>query len=388
MADSDQEDKTEAPSGRRISQAREEGNVPRSRELNTFAVTVTGLAMLMATGQSIYQYLLKVMHDWLGFDAARAKSSDIILEQFRATLFDGLKAMAPMLGALFLAAALTPILIGGWNFTTKAIMPNFGKLNPISGVARLFSIQAASEGLKGILKSALIGGVATWVIWNERGDLIGLVSMPLDRAQIHLIGLMEHTFIIVVGAMLLLVLFDVPFQLWQYNKQLRMTKEEVKQEYKEQEGSPEVKGRIRQMQREAARRRMMQEIPKANVIVTNPTHYAVALSYEEGMNAPKLVAKGSLKMAEKIIEKGREHQVMVLRAPPFARALYFNVELGEEVPSKLYTAAAQVLAYVHQLKHYEKQGGLSPVFPEKLEVPPELDPESKHTQHTAPTGNH
>ena len=388
MADSDQEDKTEAPSGRRISQAREEGNVPRSRELNTFAVTVTGLAMLMATGQSIYQYLLKVMHDWLGFDAARAKSSDIILEQFRATLFDGLKAMAPMLGALFLVAALTPILIGGWNFTTKAIMPNFGKLNPISGVARLFSIQAASEGLKGILKSALIGGVATWVIWNERGDLIGLISMPLDRAQIHLIGLMEHTFIIVVGAMLLLVLFDVPFQLWQYNKQLRMTKEEVKQEYKEQEGSPEVKGRIRQMQREAARRRMMQEIPKANVIVTSPTHYAVALSYEEGMNAPKLVAKGSLKMAEKIIEKGREHQVMVLRAPPFARALYFNVELGEEVPSKLYTAAAQVLAYVHQLKHYEKQGGLSPVFPEKLEVPPELDPESKHTQHTAPTGNH
>jgi flagellar biosynthetic protein FlhB len=385
MADSDQEDKTEAPSGRRIDQAREEGNVPRSRELSTFAITATGLALLMATGESIYQYLLKVMHDWLSFDAARAKSTDIILEQFRASLTDGLQAMAPLLGGLFLVAALTPLLIGGWNFTTKAIMPNFGKLNPLSGIARLFSIQAASEGLKAILKSLLIGGVATWVIWGERGDLIGLVSMPLDRAQIHLIGLMEHTFQIVVGAMLVLVLLDVPFQLWQYSKNLRMTKEEVKQEYKEQEGSPEVKGRIRQLQREAARRRMMQEIPKANVIVTNPTHYAVAIHYEDGMAAPKLIAKGSLKMAEKIIEKGREHKVLVVRAPPFARALYFNVELGEDVPNKLYTAAAQVLAYVHQLKHYEQQGGISPVFPEKLEVPPELDPETKHTQHTAPT---
>jgi flagellar biosynthetic protein FlhB len=196
---------------------------------------------------------------------------------------------------------------------------------------------------------------------------------------------MEHTFLIVVGAMMVLVLLDVPFQLWHYTKNLRMTKEEVKQEYKEQEGSPEVKGRIRQLQREAARRRMMQEIPNANVIITNPTHYAVAIHYEDGMAAPKLIAKGSLKMAEKIIEKGREHKVLVVRAPPFARALYFNVELGEDVPSKLYTAAAQVLAYVHQLKHYEQQGGISPVFPEKLEVPPELDPETKHTQHTAPT---
>ena len=385
MADSDQEDKTEAPSGRRLEQAREEGNVPRSRELSTFAVTATGLALLMATGEGIYQYLLKVMHDWLSFDAARAKSTDIILEQFRGSLVDALQAMAPLLGGLFLVAALTPLLIGGWNFTTKAIMPNFGKLNPLSGIARLFSIQAASEGLKALLKSLLIGGVATWVIWGERGDLIGLVSMPLDRAQIHLIGLMEHTFQIVVGAMLVLVLLDVPFQLWQYTKNLRMTKEEVKQEYKEQEGSPEVKGRIRQLQREAARRRMMQEIPKANVIITNPTHYAVAIHYEDGMAAPKLIAKGSLKMAEKIIEKGREHKVLVVRAPPFARALYFNVELGEDVPNKLYTAAAQVLAYVHQLKHYEQQGGISPVFPEKLEVPPELDPETKHNQHTAPT---
>jgi flagellar biosynthetic protein FlhB len=184
--------------------------------------------------------------------------------------------------------------------------------------------------------------------------------------------------------MLLLVVLDVPFQLWQYHKNLRMTKDEVKQEYKQQEGSPEVKGRIRQLQREAARKRMMQEIPNANVIVTNPTHYAVAFKYDEEMAAPVLIAKGSLKLAERIINAGQEHRIAILRAPSFARALYFNVELGEQIPSQLYTAAAQVLAYIHQLKHFEQSGGLAPVFPEQLDVPAELDPESKRQQHTPP----
>ncbi|WP_174875509.1 flagellar biosynthesis protein FlhB [Vogesella oryzae] len=384
--ESDKEDRTEAPSPRRLEQARAEGNVPRSRELSTFVITATGLALLMATGSSIYQFLNKLMIDWFTFDQRKAIDGAQILEQFRSSLLDALMVLAPILGALFLAAALTPLSIGGWNITSKGFMPNFGKLNPAAGIKRMFSVQAATEGLKAILKSALIGGVATWVIWSERGALVGLVSMPLDRAQTQLIGLMEHTFQMVVGAMLLLVLIDVPFQLWQYQKNLRMTKEELKQEYKEQEGSPEVKGRIRQLQREAARKRMMQEVPKANVIVTNPTHYAVALQYEEGMGAPKLIAKGSLKLAERIIGKGKEHRIAVLRAPSFARALYFNVELNEAIPAKLYTAAAQVLAYVYQLQQYEQVGGISPVFPEKLQVPPELDPESKRNQHTAPTG--
>lgn len=384
--ESDKEDRTEAPSPRRLEQARKEGNVPRSRELSTFAITATGLALLMATGSKLYQFLHQLLVDWFTFNQGKAASGEQILEHFRRSLVDGMFAMAPMLGALLVVAVATPMAIGGWNFTSKGFTPNFGKLNPASGLKRMFSLQAVAEGAKAILKSALIGGVATWVIWDERGDLVGLVSMPLDRAQIHLIGLMEHTFTLVVGAMLLLVLLDVPFQLWQYTKNLRMTKEEVKQEYKEQEGSPEVKGRIRQLQREAARKRMMQEVPKANVIVTNPTHYAVALRYEDGMAAPKLIAKGSLKLAERIIEKAKEHQVTVVRAPSFARALYFNVELEEDVPSKLYTAAAQVLAYVFQLEQYEKSGGSSPVFPEQLQVPPELDPESKRNQHTAPTG--
>lgn len=382
--DSDKEDRTEAPSGRKLEQARQEGNVPRSRELATFAVTMAGVALLISIGAQVFAGLKQSMRYWLSFDQERLKDPMEIMVEFRQSLFDITVELAPILGGLFLVAMLTPLLIGGWNFTSKGFMPNFGKLNPLSGIKRLFSVDAATEGLKAILKSALIGGVATWVIWSERDELIGLVRMPLDAGLLKLADLMEHTFLIVVGSMLLLVVIDVPFQLWQYTRNLRMTKEEVKKEFKEQEGSPEVKGRIRQLQREAARRRMMQEVPGASVIVTNPTHYAVAIKYEDKMGAPVMVAKGTLKLAEKIIQMGEENKVTILRTPSYARALYFNMEPGDEIPANLYTATAQVLAYIHQLKHFEQHGGMAPIFPEQLEVPPELDPESKRQQHSPP----
>jgi flagellar biosynthetic protein FlhB len=277
-----------------------------------------------------------------------------------------------------------PILIGGWNFTLAPLEPKLTKLNPASGIKRIFSLNSATEGLKAILKSMLIGGVAVWIIWRERTEILGLLTMPLEAGILKMTDMLITTFFIVTAAMLMLVVIDVPFQLWNYHKQLRMTKEEIKQEYKEMEGSPEVKGRIRQLQREAARKRMMQEIPKANVIVTNPTHYAVALKYEEGMQAPEIVAMGTLKLAEKIIATGKEHKVTVMRSPSFARALYFHGELGREIPARLYTAAAQILAYVYQLKAYEYNGGLAPVYPDQLDVPADLDPESKRQQDAAP----
>ncbi|AXK38146.1 flagellar biosynthesis protein FlhB [Crenobacter cavernae] len=381
--DSDLE-RTEPASERRLQQAREEGNVPRSRELATFAVTMTGVAMLMAQGPALATFLMEVIRRLYTFDMATLKTNDVIMTRFRDAFLDTLMALLPTLGALALVAAITPLMIGGWNLTFKNIQPKFSKLNPASGIKRMFSVAAAGEGLKAILKSVLIGGVATWVIWTDRMEIVGLVSLPLEVGIVRLGELLIHTFLIVVGAMLLLVVVDVPLQLWQYHKRLRMTKEEVRQEYKEQEGSPEVKGRIRQLQREAARKRMMSEIPKANVIVTNPTHYAVAIKYEEGMRAPQVVAKGALKLAERIIETGREHRVTLMRVPSFTRAIYFNADIGEEIPGKLFEAAAQVLAYVYQLKAYEINGGLAPVFPDALDVPPELDPQSKRPQATAP----
>lgn len=388
MAEDSDLERTEPASERRLQQAREDGNVPRSRELATFAVTMTGVALLIAQGPALYRAVGDIAVGMLRFDNQKLKTPELAVEAFKSASIDMFMALLPFLGGLAIVALFTPLLIGGWNLTLKAIEPKFSKLNPASGIKRMFSVQALAEGGKAIMKSALIGGVATWVIWSERGELMGLVSQPLEQALGSMMGLLEHTFLIVVGAMLLLVAVDVPLQLWQYHKKLRMTKEELKQESKEQQGSPEVKGRIRQLQREAARRRMMQEIPGANVIVTNPTHYAVALKYSDDMRAPQVVAKGTLKLAERIIAAGSEHKIATMRAPSFARALYFHAELGADIPPKLFSAAAQVLAYIYQLKVYESQGGLAPVYPEKLEVPPELDPNNKPKAAARPADVH
>ncbi|MBT2869438.1 flagellar biosynthesis protein FlhB [Chromobacterium violaceum] len=384
MAEDSDLERTEPASAKRLSMAREDGNIPRSKELSTFAVTMTGVALLMAMGGQLGHALGEIMRHLFTFDQATVQNTEPALIRFKESLFQALGALAPFFGGLALAALLAPMLVGGWNMTFKALEPNFGKLNPLPGIKRLFSLNAATEGLKAILKSLLIGGIATWYIWRERGEIIGLLAMPLEAGILKMTDLMIRTFFIVTSALILLVALDVPYQLWSYYKKLRMTKEEVKQEYKEAEGSPEVKGRIRQMQREAARKRMMQEVPKANVIVTNPTHFAVALKYDDTMRAPQVVAKGSLILAEKIIDTGKESSVPIMRSPRFARALYFHAELGQDIPAQLYAAAAQVLAYVFQLRQYQSVGGVAPVYPDQLDVPDELDPYSKRPQDSAP----
>lgn len=384
MAEDSDLERTEPATGKRLEQARSSGNIPRSRELATFAVTMTGVAMIMNQGGKIATFVMDTARKLLTFDHEVLRTPDIILLRFKETMFGTLWQLAPVLAALFLVALFTPMLIGGWNLTFEALEPKFSKLNPLPGITRMFSLNALTEALKAVLKSMLIGGIATMVIWKQRQEILGIGQMSLHSGLLKMVDMLIHTFFIVTGSLILLVAIDVPFQLWSYHKKLRMTKEEIKQEFKEQDGSPEVKGKIRRMQREAARRRMMQEVPNANVIVTNPTHYAVAIQYKEGMRAPLVVAKGALILAEKIIDSGREHHVAVMRVPSFARALYFHAELGGEVPSRLYAAAAQVLAYVYQLKMYEANGGLAPVYPDAIEVPEDLDPHNKRPQDAAP----
>jgi flagellar biosynthetic protein FlhB len=240
----------------------------------------------------------------------------------------------------------------------------------------VFSVNGLVELVKAVLKSVLIGGIAVWVIWRSMDAFFTLPGEPLNSAIAHLGDLVTTTSLLIVGSFILLVLADVPFQLWHYGKNLRMTKEEVRQEAKESEGDPQIKARIRAMQREAARRRMMAEIPKAQVVVTNPTHFAVALRYDDArMAAPQVVAKGSALLAERIIELAREHRVPVLQTPPLARALYRHTEIGEEVPQRLFTAVAQVLAYVYQLRQASPTAP-SPVLPRDLPVPADMDPEA------------
>lgn len=373
MAEDSDLERTEAATGRRIQRAREEGQVVRSRELSTFLELLTALGVLMLLGNHFMAALSRLMETGFTLDRASVFDPGLMLARLYAQFLDVLLAFLPLLLALLLASVLAPLLLSGWNFTLKPLTPNFSRLDPVGGLRRMFSVNALVELAKAVLKSLLIGGVAAWVIWQSMDSFFALPGEPLPVAIRHVGSLVAFTALIVVGAFVFLVIADVPYQFWHYAKSLRMTKEEVRQEVKESEGDPQIKSRIRAMQREAARRRMMAEVPKAQVVVTNPTHFAVALRYEEKrMAAPQVVAKGSALLASRIVELAREHHVPVVEAPALARALYRHTDVGDEVPQRLYTAVAQVLAYVYQLR----QAATPPEPPRDLPVPPDMDPQS------------
>ena len=387
MAEDSDLEKTEQPSQRRLDQAREKGQVARSRELSTFAVLLAGGSVLWFMGASFTRQMVKMLHDGLTLNRDMAFNTGLLIPRLYDLSLDMLFAFSPFLLAVLLAAAFSPLLLNGWLFSFEALQPKFSKLNPFSGIARMFSRTALVELAKAIGKAALVGGIAAWVIWHNKDAVMALGTQAATASIPQMGHLVGASFMMIVGAMLLIVAIDVPFQLWDHNKKLMMTKEEVRQESKETEGDPMVKGRIRSLQREAARRRMMAAIPTADVVVTNPTHYAVALKYSDneadikrggrghkGMRAPVVVAKGSHLLALRIREIAEENHIPILEAPPLARALHKHTDLGESIPEALYTAVAEVLAYVYQLRRYEKQGGACPREPAHLPVPRELDP--------------
>lgn len=375
MAEDSDLEKTEQPSQRRLDQAREKGQVARSRELSTFAVLLAGGGTLWFMGASLTQQMIKLLRDGLTLDQEMAFNTSLMMPRLYDLSLEALITFLPLLLAVLVAAAFSPLLLNGWLFSTESLQPQFSRMNPASGIARMFSTHALIELAKAIGKSILVGGIAAWVIWHHRDDVMALGTQSLSAAIPQMANLVGASFMAIVGALLLIVSIDVPFQLWDHNKKLMMTKEEVRQEAKETEGDPMVKGRIRSLQREAARRRMMAAIPTADVVVTNPTHYAVALKYSEtGMRAPVVVAKGSHLLALRIREIAQENHVPILEAPPLARALHKHTDLGESIPEALYTAVAEVLAYVYQLRRYQKQGGAYPQQPADLPVPVELDP--------------
>ncbi|MEW6563009.1 MAG: flagellar biosynthesis protein FlhB [Pseudomonadota bacterium] len=375
MAEDSDLERTEDPSERRLEQAREEGQVARSRELSTFAVTFAGGAALWVMGGSLSSSMQALIHEGLTLNHDTAFNADLLIPRLFHLSMQALLAFMPVLMLTFAAAALSPLLLNGWLFTMKPLQPDLSRINPISGVGRMFSMHSLMELAKALAKSVIIGGIGAWVIWGKRDDVLMLISQPLPQAISHLGTLMWTCFAFIMGGMLLIVAIDVPFQLWDHHRKLKMTKEELRQEAKESEGDPHVKGRIRSMQREMARRRMMAAIPTADVVVTNPTHYAVALKYSEnGMRAPIVVAKGTHILAARIREIATENNVPILEAPPLARALYKHVDLEHPIPETLYTAVAEVLAYVFQLRRYQEAGGIRPREPRDLPVPKELDP--------------
>ncbi len=373
MAQEEGQERTEPATPKRLREARERGQVVRSRELNTTAVLLASAGALLLLGGGMVEGLRALLRHGLAFDRARIFDNAALGVALERGALEALVTAAPLLAVTVIASLLAPMALGGWSFSTRAFSFQWDRLDPIKGLGRVFAWRGLIELVKALAKFSLVAVAAIVVIWNLSGPMLGLGNEPLERALAHAAHLVGWSFLVLSLAMLVIAAADVPFQLWDYARQLRMTRQELKDEHKETEGRPEVRSRIRGLQRELARRRMMAEVPKADVIVTNPTHYAVALRYEEGrMAAPLVIAKGRDLIAMQIRQVGAASRVPQMSAPPLARALYHSTELNRPIPAGLYLAVAQVLAYVYQLRRARSEGGAAPLPPKDLPIPAEL----------------
>jgi flagellar biosynthetic protein FlhB len=366
-------DKSEEPTEKRLRESREKGQIARSKELNTLAVTLGGFGGMLAFGGGIGNAMLNIMRG--NFELSR----DVIMDENSMGLWlaasgqIALEALLPLLVLLLIVSIAGPISLGGWLFSAEALMPKFSRMNPLAGLKRMFSMQALVELLKALAKFLVILVVGVSVLSSWQGDLLAIAHEPIEMAIIHSMTIVGWSALWMSCGLILIAAVDVPFQLWSTKQKLMMTKQEVRDEYKDSEGKPEVKSRIRQLQREMANSRMMQAVPEADVVITNPTHFAVALKYDaEKGNAPVLLAKGGDFTALKIREIANEHKVMVLESPALARAVYYSTELDQEIPAGLYLAVAQVLAYVYQLRQYQAGKGKRPGSLPDLPIPPDL----------------
>lgn len=375
MADdtSDQE-KTEAASPRRLEKAREEGQIARSRELTTFLLLAGGITGLWTMGGIFYARLGLVVERSFMFERSQAFETGPMLEQAGGLAQSALMALLPLFLLMMLLALCAPLLLGGWLLSAKSLQPQFSKLNPMKGLGRIFSSQALAELGKVLAKALLVGSVITFFLRAKIGEFLALMNQPIQQALVNALTLAATACAIMVACLMLVILIDVPYQLWTHAKKLRMSKEELVREHKESDGDPQMKSRIRSLQQSMARKRMMSKVATADVIVTNPTHYAVALSYEYNrMGAPRVVAKGADEVAARIRALGREHGVPLLEAPPLARALYRHVDLDREIPADLYTAVAEVLAWAFSLKRTAGTAEEALPPPANLPVPPAFD---------------
>jgi flagellar biosynthesis protein FlhB len=372
--DSDME-KTEDASPKRLEKAREDGDIPRSRELAACAVLFTSGMAIMMLGRPMGEALKDVLRQGLRFDQALAFEPELLLVHLLKVIEQVMWAFLPLAVIIVAVAVASPILVGGWVMSQKSLVPNFGKLNPIKGISNMFSKNSVVELVKSLAKTILVASVGYTIVKKDLQPMLGLSEMPLESGLNAINDYMVTGFLTIASALVLIAVIDVPYQLYQYAQKHKMTKQELKDEAKEAEGSPEVKGRIRQQQREMARRRMMSNVPTADVVITNPTHYAVAIRYKEGESgAPIVVAKGMDAIALKIREIAAEHNVMTMESPKLARALYAHTELEREIPQALYAAVAEILAYVFQLRVFKQHGGVRPPVPANVPVPDALDP--------------
>ncbi|BCD87834.1 flagellar biosynthesis protein FlhB [Pseudomonas solani] len=366
-------DKSEEPTAKRQQEAREKGQIARSKELNTLAITLGGAGGVLASGGGLADMMMRMMQ------ANFTLSREALMDERSMALWllqsgqMALSAVTPLLVTLLIVSLVAPISLGGWLFSFEALAPKFSRMSPLSGIKRMFSMHAVVELLKALGKFGLILMVALMVLSSDADDLLAIAHEPLEQAILHSVQVVGWSALWLACGLILIAAIDVPYQLWDNKQKLMMTKQEVRDEYKDSEGKPEVKSRIRRMQREMAERRMMSAVPEADVVITNPTHFAVALKYDPAKGtAPLLLAKGNDFTALKIREIAQENKITVLESPALARAVFYSTELDQEIPAGLYLAVAQVLAYVYQLKQFRAGKGKRPAPLTEPPIPADL----------------
>ncbi|WP_426142110.1 flagellar biosynthesis protein FlhB [Pseudomonas sp. DWP3-1-2] len=367
------QDKTEDPTDKKKADARKEGQIARSKELNTLAIMMVGAGGLLVFGSGIAQMMMELMRSNFTISREMLMDQSYMGKMLLSSGWAALTTMLPLLVALMLASLIAPMSLGGWLFAAKSMAPKFSRMNPASGLKRMVSSHALIELLKGLGKFVVVLVVALAVLSKEKADLISIAHEPLEMAVIHSLQVVGWSTLWMACGLIIIAAIDAPYQVWEAHKKLLMTKQEIRDEHKDSEGKPEVKQRIRQLQREMSQRRMMEAVPNADVIITNPTHFAVALKYDpEQGGAPMLVAKGTDFMALKIREIGAHHQILILESAGLARSIYYSTELDQEIPAGLYLAVAQVLAYVYQIRQYHSGRGKRPDPLGDITIPPDL----------------
>ncbi len=368
MADDSGQEKTEEATPKRRSDTRDKGQVPRSRELNTVISLMLSAAGLMFYGETLVSQLAAQMSQFLTITPDQLKDNSSVLIASSQALTGAITALLPVLAVALLSAFFGPVVMGGWIFKLSSLEPKLSKLDPLKGLGKIFSRQGLMELLKALVKFFLVASIATLFISLSIMEILGIGTQTLGASVVHAGSLISTAFLVISSILILIAVVDVPFQLAQFSQKMKMTKQEIKDEMKETDGRPEVKNRIRSLQHEISKRRMMEDLKDADVVITNPTHFAVALKYSEDRGvAPVVVAKGRDQVAFQIMAVARHHEILVFQAPPLARALYATTELQQEIPADLYVAVAQVLAYVYQLKDYSAEARPQP--PRDISVP-------------------
>lgn len=369
----DGQEKSEEPSAKRLSDAKNKGEVPRSKELNTTIILMAGAIGLLIMGRGIGDGLATIFRTAFNIERQVIYEPSLMMKSAISILLDAFILISPLIGLLVVSVFISPLMIGGFTFAGKKMQPKLSNMSPLKGMKKLFGFQGLMELLKSILKVILIGGLGAVLIIELFDDVLRISRFEFTTAFSQSTQMIGWYFLAVCSTIIIIAMIDVPFQVWQHKKQQRMTKKEVKDERKNTEGNAEVKSKVRSLQMEAAMRRMMEEVPKADVVITNPTHYAIALKYDDDkMGAPKLVAKGTELTAARIREIAAEHNVAMISAPPLARAIYFSTEIDQEIPARLYLAVAQILAYIYQLKQATSYGVEPPPIPTDFDVPDEM----------------